>query len=199
MENKTLAEQIIGLKKKDEELRQLLVESGELFDGYNERMEALHNSNAAELNQIIEQIGLPTADKVGKEASAAAWLIIQHAISQPNFMKKCLLLLEKAVKSDKTNPIHLAYLTDRIAVFEGTPQPYATQFDWDENGELTPSPYDDLDKVNQRRKSIGLNPLEEQIRVMRERAKQENDLPPEDLEQRRQEYNKWRRSVGWIK
>lgn len=199
MKTKNYAEQIIHLKNKDEALRQELLESGELFDGYNERMEALHNSNAAALDQIIDSIGYPTVDKVGKEASAAAWLIIQHAISQPKFMKRCLVLLEEAVKDEQANPMQLAYLADRIAVFEGKAQRYGTQFDWDDNGELSPNPYDDLDKVNQRRKSIGLKSLEEQTRVMRKRAKLENDRPPAGLEQRRQEYDAWRKSVGWIK
>lgn len=197
--NTAIAEQIIQLKNKDEELRQELVNSGELFDGYNKRMEALHNSNAAALDQIIDSIGYPTADKVGNEASNAAWLIIQHSISQPNFMIKCRSLLEEAVKNDQAKPIHLAYLTDRIAVLEGNAQLYGTQFDWDENGELSPNPYDDLNKVNHRRQSIGLKSLEEQTRVMRKRAKLENDRPPEDLEQRKQEYDTWRKSVGWIK
>jgi len=199
METKTSAEQIIHLKNQDEKLRQELLTRGELFDGYNERMEALHNSNAAALDQIIDSIGYPTADKVGKEASNAAWLIIQHAISQPDFMKKCRRLLEEAVKKEQAKPIHLAYLTDRIAVLEGNAQLYGTQFDWDENGELSPNPYDDLNKVNYRRRSIGLKSLEEQTRVMRKRADQENDRPPKNLEQRRLEYNTWRKSVGWIK
>jgi len=49
------------------------------------------------LNDIIEKIGYPTVEKVGEEASEAAWLIIEHSIGQPNFMRKCAELLEKAV------------------------------------------------------------------------------------------------------
>lgn len=45
-------------------------------------MEQLHNRNAKILNDIIEAIGYPTIDKVGKEASEAAWLVIQHSIGQ---------------------------------------------------------------------------------------------------------------------
>jgi len=196
---KDIAQRIIHLKDIDLALRNQIIRSGKLNDGYNKEMEQLHNSNAAELNEIIDVIGYPTMDKVGVEASEAAWLIIQHAIGQPAFMKQCVNLLEHAVGEDKANPKNLAYLTDRIASFEGRSQLYGTQFDWDENGTLSPTRYDDLTKVNDRRKSIGLNTLEEQVEIMRMRAVQEQQSPPDDLEQRAAAYDAWRRRVGWIK
>lgn len=199
MDAKAIVENIISLKNKDEALRNELIRKGELSTGYNEQMEALHNSNARELSKIIDDIGYPTIDKVGKEASEAAWLIIQHAISQPGFMKKCAVLLAAAVKKNEADPKHFAYLTDRIAVFEGKAQRYATQFDWDENGEMSPMPCDDVAKVNQRRKSIGLHTLEEQTQIMRRRSKSENQFPPTHLAKRQQEYNEWRKKVGWVK
>lgn len=162
-------------------------------------MAALHNQNAIILNDIIEKIGYPTVDKVGKEANEAAWLIIQHSIGRPEFMKKCAELLESAVVEEKANPQNIAYLTDRIAIFEGNPQLYGTQFDWDGNGELCPSHYDDLIQVNERRKSVGLNSLEEQTELIRKRAKSENQLPPIDFEKRKQEAEQWKKEVGWIK
>ncbi|MCB0643582.1 MAG: hypothetical protein KDC44_18170, partial [Phaeodactylibacter sp.] len=144
------------MKNADLALRHQLIQAGELAKGYNEQMEKLHNENAASLDEIIDAIGYPTIGKVGKEAYEAAWLIIQHSIGQPAFMKKCRRLLEKAVQAEQASPIHLAYLADRIAVFEGKPQYYGTQFDWDETGQLSPNLLDDPAKVNQRRKSIGL-------------------------------------------
>lgn len=199
MNFKKIAEQIIRLKDADLELRDRLIQKGLLAEGYNEEMASLHNRNAEILNEIIDTIGYPTFDKVGKEASEAAWLVIQHSIGQSTFMKKCMLLLEIAVNEKKANPKNLAYLTDRIAVFEGNPQLYGTQFDWDENGELGPNSFDDLDSVNQRRQSIGLNTLEEQIYIIREQAKIENQSAPKDFEKRKEEIDKWKKIVGWIK
>lgn len=199
MNYKIFAEKIIELKNADLQLRDRLIQKKQLWKGYNEEMEKLHNNNAEKLNEIIEVIGYPTIDKVGEEANEAAWLVIQHSIGQPEFMKKCVELLKNAVDENKANPKNLACLTDRIAVFEGKLQRYGTHFDLDKNGELSPNPYDDLTKVNQRRKSIGLNTLEEQIQVMRERLKSEDQLLPTDLEARQQSYNEWRKKVGWIK
>lgn len=198
MKYPTIAKTIINLKNKDLALRDQLIKNGQLENGYHPAMAKLHNENAAALGEIIDSIGFPTIDKVGKEGNEAAWLIIQHSIGQPVFMKKCAKLLEKAVHEKQANPIHLAYLTDRIAVFEGRPQSYGIQFDWDENDEMSPQPFDDLEKVNLRRKAIGLNTLEAQTIIIREQVKNENSAPPTDFYKRKNEMDEWRKSVGWI-
>ncbi len=192
-----IAEKILSLKDADLKLRNELIQSGQLSDGYNPKMAELHNRNAAKLDEIIQKIGYPTADKVGEEASEAAWLVIQHAIGQPDFMKKCRNLLQQAVESQQADARHLAYLTDRISVLEGKPQFYGTQFDWNESGELMPNDYDDLNLVNQRRQAIGLNTLEEQTAFLQKQVKAENQSPPADYEKRMQEMNAWRIAVGW--
>lgn len=199
MDFRNISNIIVNLKDKDLKLRDYLIKVGKLSGGYNEEMEKLHIHNAKVLSEIIDQIGYPTIDKVGKEASDAAWLIIQHAIGNPKFMKKSVTLLEKAVCENRADPINLAYLKDRIAVLEGTPQPYGTQFDWDEKGELSPNTFEETKKVNQRRKKIGLNSMEDQILIMRNRAKSENQLPPNDYYEWKKKFDEWRKAVGWIK
>jgi hypothetical protein len=199
MDYKSIAEKIIDLKNADLALRNKLVQSGQLSEGYNEEMKDLHNRNAKVLSDIIDTIGYPTIDKVGKEANEAAWLVIQHSIGQPEFMKKSAELLKSAGDENKADPKSLAYLTDRIAVLEGKPQLYGTQFDWDKHGNLSPNLFDDLNKVNERRKSIGLNTIEEQTEIMREQVKSENQSPPKDFEKRKQEIEQWKKNVGWTK
>ena len=199
MDYKSIAENIIDLKNADLTLREKLIQSGQLSNGYDEEMKELHNKNAKILSEIIDKIGYPTIDKVGKEANEATWLIIQHSIEQPEFMRKCAELLESAVRENKADLKSLAYLTDRIAVFEDKPQLYGTQFDWDENGNLSPNLFDDLNKVNERRKSIGLNTIEEQTEIIRVQVKSENQSPPKDFEKRKQEIEQWKKNVGWTK
>lgn len=198
MDYSQIAKTIIALKNNDLEFREKLIKRGQLGKGYNKEMSQIHNHNATILNEIIDEIGYPTEQYVGKEANDAAWLIIQHAIGQPNFMKKCARLLEIAERKHKISSKKLAYLTDRIAVFENKPQRYGTQFDWDQNGELNPNRFDDLEKVNKRRKSIGLNSIEEQTELIRQQAKNNNEEPPKDFEKRKQEIETWKRTVGWI-
>jgi hypothetical protein len=199
MDYKSIADNLIEMQNADLACREKLVQNGQLGEGYNEEMKELHEKNAKILNNILDTIGYPTIDKVGIKANEAAWLIIQHSIGQPVLMKKCAALLKSAVRENKASPQNLAYLTDRIAVFEEKLQLYGTQFDWDENGNLSPNPYDNLTKVNERRKSIGLNTLEEQTELIRIRAKNENQSPPKDLEKRKQEIEQWKKNVGWTK
>ncbi|WP_294251583.1 DUF6624 domain-containing protein [uncultured Chryseobacterium sp.] len=197
MKYRNIAKEIISLKNADLQLRDRLIRNGELQAGYHHEMQDLHNKNAEVLDEIISHIGFPTADKVGEEAAEAAWLVIQHAIARPDFMRKCLALLENSASKNKRERISMAYLADRIAVFEGRPQLYGTQFDWDENGQLSPNPCDHPDQVNERRIALGLILLEEQTRIVRNRAQKENLHPPEDLKQRNQEMLAWKKTVGW--
>lgn len=199
MDYKSIAAKIIELKNADLALRDKLVQNGKLSESYDVAMKSLNNENAKILDNIINAIGYPTIDKVGEEANEASWLIIQHAIEQPKFMKNCAELLEVAVKERKADPKSLAFLTDRIAVLEGIPQLYGTQFDWDEDGKLSPNHFDDLSKVNERRKLLGLTTLEEQTGLIRKRVQDEKQTPPKDVAKRKQEIETWKRNVGWIK
>ena len=199
MNHKDIPEIIIKLQNADFELREKLILEGKLGEGYNREMQDFHNQNAEVLNEIIDIIGFPTVEKVGNQSAYAAWLVIQHSIGKPEFMKKCAKLLEIEVKKKKADSRNLAYLTDRIATFENKPQLYGTQFDWDDNGELSPNDFDDINKVDQRRRSIGLNTLEEQTEIIRTQAKNENHLPPKDLIKRKMEMGNWKKIVGWIK
>ncbi len=194
-----IASEIIKKKNNDLELRNKLLLAGELNDGYHPQMEQLHISNANYLQKIIHKIGFPTIEKVGLEAHEAAWLIIQHAISKPKFMIDCAGHLKKLVAQDQANPQRLAFLQDRIAVFQNRDQHYGTQFSWNKACELFPESYDDLCKVNQRRKSIGLNSLEDQIIIMNETAKKENQKAPADWKEQKRKFDLWRIQVGWIK
>ncbi len=196
--DQSIAQNIIEMRDADLELRGKLVRTGELFDGYNQEMEAMHNRNADALDRIVESIGYPTAEKVGREASEAAWLVIQHSISRPGFMRKCARLLETAVSEGRADAKHLAYLTDRIAVYEGRPQLYGTHFDWNENGEMGPASLDDVKAVNERRQAIGLNSIEEQTKIIREQVIREGNKPPANIKERNEQADRWRSRVGWI-
>jgi len=198
MKLQEISEKIIALQEADFKLRDSLIKTNQLGDGYNPEMEKVHNRNAELLDEIMDEIGYPSKDKVGEEACSAAWLIIQHAIGKPAFMNRCKSLLQIAIDEKNADPVHLAYLTDRIAVFEGKLQSYGTQFDWDENGELSPNAHGDLDEVNKRRKSVGLNTLEEQTILIREQTKKENQSAPVDFLERKRIIEVWKRKVGWI-
>ncbi|KOY87491.1 hypothetical protein AD998_16320 [bacterium 336/3] len=192
------ARKIIQMQKKDLALRDKLLKEGVLSESYHVEMEALHKQNAEKLEKIIDQIGYPTASKVGEKASYATWLVIQHAISIPAFMKNCAELLDLEVKSGNAYKKDWAYLTDRIAVLSNKKQLYGTQFDWDENAELSPNPIKYIKSINKRRIALGLNTLEEQIILIREFVQKEGQTPPQNYQVKKKEFVKWQKKVGWI-
>ena len=95
MNYKSIAKTIIDLRDSDLALRNDLIQKGQLGQGYHEEMEKIHQYNAEVLKDIIDHIGYPDIDKVGNEASEAAWLVIQHAIGLPDFMKMGQELLNR--------------------------------------------------------------------------------------------------------
>lgn len=92
---------------------------------------------------------------------------------------------------------HAAFLEDRIAVLEGRPQRFGTQFDWDARGELSPQPIDDPAGVDARRATVGLEPLAVRTAELRARAAAEGDRAPADPAARAAEAKAWARRAGW--
>ena len=196
-----VAKELIERANHDLAVRQQLLDAGKLSGGYNPDMEAVHLSNARWLQALIEQIGWPAQEQVGGAASQAAWLIVQHAISLPVFMKQALALLEAQKTTRTIDPVNLAFLSDRIAMYADHPQLYGTQFVSDEQGQLVPHPLDgSMDQVNQRRRQLGLNTVAERLAELTAQLTGEQKKPPTtaDRQAERESYDAWRRRVGWI-
>jgi hypothetical protein len=181
---------------KDEELRAKLIKSGELFSGYHPKMEELQIENGKKLQVLIEKYGWPVSEKYGNDIEHAAWMITMHAISLPELQKQVLALL-KADPIRNTSP-ECAMLEDRILVFSGRKQKFGTQFDWDENGLLHPFPIENPEDVDNKRKQVGLEPLELKVQKLRECAIIEGENPPLDLTKHTDLREQWMLRVGWI-
>lgn len=191
------AEQLIAAARRDGETRARLAASGELFDGYHPEMEAVHGENAALLARAFDALGWPNHQTLGDEGAAAAFFILQHAIGRPDVQRRGLELMLDAIPLGHANALDAAYLSDRIAVFEGRPQLFGTQFDWDDAGLLSPSSIANPASVDERRESVGLPPITDTIAHMRANAAAENHKAPADLVQRKRDFEAWARRVGW--
>ena len=198
MNNSEVTGELLRRRRVDLDLRADLLSRGELNEGYHPEMRRVHEDNADYLARVIDHHGFPTAARVGEEAKAAAWLIVLHAISRPAFLRRCRDLLAAEADQSLTDRRHLAYLTDRIAVFSGEPQRYGTQFDWNDAGRLVPNPYDDRDAVDRRRAELDLPSLAEQSTLINERTRAEGGRPPADLAAHRSAFERWRKHTGWL-
>jgi hypothetical protein len=94
-----IANELIAMAELDRKVADELATSGALYEGYDPRMAVVHESNALWLQAIMAQVGWPTERLVGKPAAKAAWLIAQHAISQPEFQRSCLKFLAEAARA----------------------------------------------------------------------------------------------------
>lgn len=180
-----IAKELAEMAEYDLSVRERLLKAGELEGGYHPEMESVHRRNAARLREIIAEIGWPTISRVGAEASEAAWLIVQHSIGEPEFVRECYGLMEDA--AGEINPQNVAYLYDRICYFEGRPQRYGTQFD------DVLYPIEDLNRVNELRNSVGMKPHPGDVLKKARQVDTDGDLHQNDPE-----LNEWRKQAGWI-
>lgn len=182
----------------DDKTRAELADTGELFKaGYEPRMARVHERNARRLRCIIQSVGWPGTDLVGPDGAKAAWLVLQHAIAEPELVRRTLPLLEAAVRAGAADPAHAAFLEDRIRFFEGRPQRYGTQLDWDADGNLSPGEVEEPERLDDRRLAAGLPSLSKQTEEARNRAMAEGERAPVDHKAYLSARDEWARRVGW--
>jgi hypothetical protein len=114
------------------------------------------------LREIIVRYGWPTFRMVGVDGATAAWVIAQHSDHDPAFQQQALELMRVAAAAGQADLVELAYLEDRTAVNHDRLQVYGTQVTCID-GELAPRPLIDPERVDERRASVGLGPLQEYL------------------------------------
>jgi uncharacterized protein DUF6624 len=133
-------------------------ESRAAFAAFNSSDSAIQ----ARVQEIIASIGWPTRSKVGDNGAHAAWLIVQHMPLEAQ--RGYLPLLQAAVKAGEAQPGDGALLQDRVLSREKKPQIYGSQLTIPpDGGAPTLDPIANPACVDVRRKSVGLEPLEEYL------------------------------------
>ena len=181
------------MREADTLVRDELARDGELQSGYHPRMELVHRQNAERLRVIVEQHGWPGTALAGTDGAEAAWVVLQHSIAEPEMQRSFLPVLLEAATRGEIPFWQPAYLADRICIFEGRPQIYGTQFDWNEEGEMSLCPLESPDRVNELRAGVGLPPLD------LSRSQPDQRITPEQAKNHHQQMDAWARSVGWRK
>ena len=155
-----LRRELLAMRDEDLAVREELLKANQLAGSYHPRMQAVHVKNAARLRELIAKHGWPCTDLAGTDGADAAWLIAQHSIGEPAFMRHVLQLLRAMIEQKRVPACHAAYLEDRIALFEGRPQRYGTQsLDDPRDGLSRPWTLAYPDRVNELRASVGLQAL----------------------------------------
>lgn len=168
--DKPLKEQLEQIYVRDQMLRQLYRDAEEKFGKESYEMEYFwelvseqDSLNELEVIKIIEENGWVGSSLVGGQANMTLWLVIQHAPRETQ--EKYLPLLKKSVLEGESRGSHLALLEDRIQMRNGNPQTYGSQITTDkETGEQVVYEVRDPEYVNQRRKEVGLGPIEDYVK-----------------------------------
>ncbi len=154
-----MARDLVAMARADQEARRA-------WQGDPDRaaeVERLDRDHTERLRELVDALGWPGRSEVGEAAATAAWLLVQHADHDPEFQRRCLALLEAAAERGDAEPRHVAFLTDRVLIHEGSLQRYGTQLRM-ESGRLVPIPIEDPDGVDGRREALGLEPLDAYVR-----------------------------------
>ena len=169
--NPALRRELLKRVKQDQAIRNEWIKKGVQHPDARliARMQAIDSDNTVRMKAIIRQYGWPDPDLVGKDGTEAAFLLVQHASHQ--FQKEVLPLVRDAYRAKKLSGQDYALLLDRVLVAEGKPQVYGTQaksLDKWKGHEPVLEPIEDEANVDKRRAEVGLPPLSEYLKGLKE-------------------------------
>lgn len=118
--------------------------------------------NLIRVEEILAAHGWLGEDQISNKATRALWLVVQHAPLA--VQEKYLPLMQAAVQAGKASASNLAYLEDRILMRRGKPQRYGSQLRRGPDGGWVLHEVEDPERLNERRKLVGLGPIEEYLK-----------------------------------
>ena len=194
MINDDLRRELLAMRSEDMRVRDELMAAGELGGPYVPRMEEVHKRNANRLRELIDLHGWPAEDIAAKDGCESAWFIVQHSVGEPKFQRDALGMLQACVAEGRVPSWHAAYLEDRIALHEGRPQRYGTQWiDDPRDGRIRPWTLADPENVNAIRAEVGLDPL----RPIPELGPELPAKERQEIEENQHWWLQWLASKGW--
>lgn len=129
--------------------------------------DSVFTTHEKRLQEIFNDYGFTGYDLVGKEGATNFWLMVQHSDHNPEFQTKVLEQMKIEVKNNNADPSDYGLLVDRVQLNTGKAQVYGTQVTYNLNtGQAYPRTLSDSINVNERRKSINLEPLEVYLNYM---------------------------------
>jgi hypothetical protein len=125
------------------------------------KQDSLDKENLVIVSKIIDSLGWLGKDMIGDTANETLFLVIQH--SNIFAMEKYLPIMQKAVAENKANKQWLALLIDRVEFLNKRKQIYGSQV-FEKNGKYTFYEVIEPAKLNERRKEMGLETIEEYLK-----------------------------------
>lgn len=133
--------------------------------GLFQRQFATFRQHKPYLVTVIDKYGFPGYDQVGKETSNHFFILVQHCDDDPSFQKRVLSLMKPEVERNNADTKGYAYLTDRVLINSDKPQLYGTQVTY-KNGRAVAGPVADVERLDQRRAEVGLEPIDSYLQKL---------------------------------
>jgi len=167
--------ELLAMADEDQRARFAAIAEATRNSGSNDQlrtMAQIDDKNTARLKSLVAEHGWLGKSLVGEDGAHAGWLLVQHAGDRA-FQKECLEKMKSALKDGEVSATDFAYLFDRVAMFDGRKQLYGTQFRTPPGTfcEMEPVPIEDEEHVDERRKALGLPPMVENAKQLRETYK----------------------------
>ncbi|MCC7246970.1 MAG: hypothetical protein IT269_14900 [Saprospiraceae bacterium] len=167
-----LRDTLLAIKLKDQEHRSLLDsinaccgrQSKEARECWT-KIRQSDRENLPKITQILDRHGWLGPEDVGEEGSMTFFLVLQH--SELPIQEKYLPLLRQAVENGQARGSELALMEDRILLQQGKKQLYGTQIRIQNEGQGKASiyPIENPRQVDERRRSLGLEPMAEYVSI----------------------------------
>ncbi|MDR5591117.1 TPR end-of-group domain-containing protein [Christiangramia sp. SM2212] len=166
--NIKMKDRLEELRMQDQTIRLLLPDAEKRFSRNSKeyswfRNELMPRNDSIVLTEIVDIInnnGWLGINEVGELANQTLWLVIQHA--PLSIQEEYLPLLKKSVEKGDSKARYLAFLQDRILMRKNEKQIYGTQSMWSSKREKNVIwPIENAESVNERRKNVGLESIEE--------------------------------------
>ncbi len=136
---------------------------------WNSFKDSVFKTNQLRAEHLFNQHGFLGYDIVGEKGSQDFWLLVQHSDHNPKFQNEVLEKMKIEVDKNNADPNSFALLTDRVKINTEKKQIYGTQVDYNwKIAQAFPKNLADSASVNERRKSVGLEPIEIYLNRMSE-------------------------------
>lgn len=124
-------------------------------------MQKVDADNLAWMKMQFTKHGFPHANAVGLRGVNAAFLLVQHAVSDVPFMQAMLPQVMARGEAGELQKGNVAMLVDRLLRQEGKPQRYGTQYkgtNMQDLSDMKMDPVEDPAHLDERRASMDLMP-----------------------------------------
>jgi hypothetical protein len=138
--------------------------------------ETIDAKNTKRLNEIYDKFGFPTVKLVGKDGAQAYMLLLQHSTTD-TLRVKSLKPIKRAFKRKEVSPSEFANFVDRLRLHQGKPQLYGQGFSSKGDGKMVMDAVVDPKNLDKRREKIGLPPITEYVKMLKEMYHLEVEVP----------------------